>query len=306
MSIRFDGRVAIITGGGRGLGRSHAIALGGLGALIVVNDTGGSLDGEGADDSVADAVVAEIRDAGGEAVADYGDVGTHEGGAAVVQTALDAYGTVDVLINNAGYLRDRTFAKMKLDDFDAIIAIHLAGNAYPTHAAWPILREKGYGRVVFTTSAAGLYGNFGQTNYAAGKLAVVGMMNTLKAEGRSKGILVNTIAPVATTRMTESLMGDAVSLYDPGWVTPAVVYLSSEDCTASGAVVEAGGGYYSLVQIVEGEGVVLGDGAGPISVTADDIATNWAAITDMSNASHYADATDATARIAALLAGDKS
>lgn len=299
MSIRFDDRVAIVTGGGRGLGRSHAMALGALGAHVVVNDTGGGLDGIGDSDEVADAVVAEIRAAGGEAVADYSDVSTHDGGSSVVQTALDAYGTVDIVVNNAGYLRDRTFTKMALDDFDAIIGVHLLGNTYPTHAAWPIMREKEYGRVVFTTSAAGLYGNFGQTNYAAGKLAVVGLMNTLKVEGAGRGIQVNTIAPVATTRMTESLMGDTVSLYDPGWVTPAVVYLCSEECEASGAVIEAGGGYYSLVQMMEGPGVVL-DG----DVTPDAIAASWDAITDMSGAAPYADATAATTRIANLLRGE--
>ncbi len=300
MSIRLDDRVVILTGAGRGLGRSHALAFGALGAHVVVNDTGGGLDGVGGDDTVADAVVDEIRAAGGEAVADYHDVSTHDGGSGVVQTALDAYGTVDVLVNNAGYLRDRTFGKMTLDDFDAIIRIHLLGNTYPTHAAWPIMREKEYGRVVFTTSAAGLYGNFGQTNYSAGKLAVVGLMNTLRMEGAGKGIGVNTIAPVATTRMTENLMGDDVALYDPSLVTPAVVYLCSEQCQASGAVVEAGGGYYSLVQVVEGDGVVL-DG----EVSADDIAANWDAITDMSAAAPYRDAGHATGRIAELLRAER-
>lgn len=297
MTIRFNDRVAIVTGGGRGLGRSHALALGALGAHVVVNDTGGSLDGQGSSDDVAEAVVAEIRAAGGEAVADFHDVSTQDGGQGVVQTALDAYDTVDIVVNNAGYLRDRTFGKMELDDFDAIIGVHLLGNTYPTHAAWPILREKEYGRVVFTTSAAGLYGNFGQTNYAAGKLAVVGLMNTLKLEGDSKGIRVNTIAPVATTRMTESLMGDDVALYDPAWVTPAVVYLCSDQCEASGAVVEAGGGYYSLVQMMEGAGVVIDTD----QVTPDDIAANWAEITDMANSAPYGSATDVTARIAGLL-----
>jgi NAD(P)-dependent dehydrogenase (short-subunit alcohol dehydrogenase family) len=297
MSIRFDDRVAVVTGGGRGLGRSHAISLAALGARVVVNDTGAGLDGHGTEDSVAEAVVTEIREAGGEAVADFHDVSTHAGGQGVIDTAVDAYGTIDILVNNAGYLRDRTFTKMPLDDFDAIIAIHLAGNAYPTHAAWPIMRDKQYGRVVFTTSAAGLYGNFGQTNYAAGKLAVVGMMNTLVIEGAPKGIRVNTIAPVATTRMTESLMGDDVALYDPSLVSPAVVFLCSEECEASGAIVEAGGGYYSLVQMVEGAGVVLSAS----EATSDAIAENWGAITDMSVAAPYPGAAEATARIAGLL-----
>jgi len=297
MSIRFDNKVAVVTGGGRGLGRSHALSLAARGARVVVNDTGVGLDGHGGGDSAAEAVVTEIRDAGGEAVADFHDVSTHEGGQGVIGTAIDAYDTVDVLVNNAGYLRDRTFAKMSHEDFDAVIGVHLMGNAYPTHAAWPIMRDKEYGRVVFTTSAAGLYGNFGQTNYAAGKLAVVGMMNTLVLEGASRGIKVNTIAPVATTRMTESLMGDNVSLYDPSLVSPAVVYLCSEECEASGAIVEAGGGYYSLVQVVEGAGVVLP----PDQATPDDIAANWEAITDMSQAAHYSGAGPATARIANLL-----
>ncbi|MCP5029764.1 MAG: SDR family NAD(P)-dependent oxidoreductase [Actinomycetia bacterium] len=302
MTIRFDGRVAIVTGGGRGLGRSHALALGRLGAHVVVNDTGGGLDGQGSNDNVAEAVVAEIRAAGGEGVADFHDVSTHDGGQGVVQTAVDAYDTVDIVVNNAGYLRDRTFGKIELDDFDAIIGVHLLGNTYPTHAAWPIMRTKEYGRVVFTTSAAGLYGNFGQTNYAAGKLAVVGLMNALKLEGDSKGIRVNTIAPVATTRMTESLMGDDVSLYDPGWVTPAVVYLCSDECEASGAVVEAGGGYYSLAQMMEGAGVVIDAD----QVTPDDIAARWSQITDMTDAAPYRSATDITTRIAGLLEADQS
>lgn len=297
MTIRFDDRVAVVTGAGRGLGRSHATGLARLGARVVVNDCGAALDGQGTDDGVAESLVAEIRDAGGEAVADFHDVSTHDGGQGAVQTALDAYGTVDVVVNNAGFLRDRTFAKMTLDDFDAIIGVHLLGNVYATHAAWPVMRHKEYGRVVFTTSAAGLYGNFGQANYSAGKLAVVGLMNALKAEGARNGINVNTIAPVALTRMTESLMGPNASLFDPGWVTPAVLYLCSEECSASGAVVEAGGGYFALVQIVEGAGAVLGED----DLSPDAIAARWDEITDMSGAATYDSANDAVARIAELL-----
>ena len=299
MTIRFDGKVAVVTGAGRGLGRSHALGLAALGANVVVNDLGAELDGTGTSEGVAEAVVGEIRSAGGEAVPDFSDVASHEGGEQLVQTAVDAYGTVDIVVNNAGYLRDRTFAKMELDDFDSIIGVHLLGNTYPTKAAWPVMREKEYGRVVFTTSAAGLYGNFGQTNYSAGKMAVVGLMNALKLEGARNGIKVNTIAPVATTRMTIPLMSEEhAALYDPGWVTPAVLFMCAEECPVSGAVIEAGGGYFSLVQVMEGRGVVFDDGA---PVTPDAVAARWEEIADMVDPAPYESAAAVTGRIARLL-----
>jgi NAD(P)-dependent dehydrogenase (short-subunit alcohol dehydrogenase family) len=188
---------------------------------------------------------------------------------------------------------------MELDDFDSIIGVHLLGNTYPTKAAWPVMREKEYGRVVFTTSAAGLFGNFGQTNYSAGKMAVVGLMNTLKLEGARNGIKVNTIAPVATTRMTIPLMSEEhAALYDPGWVTPAVLFMCAEECPVSGVVIEAGGGYFSLVQVMEGSGIVF-DEDGPVS--PDDVAARWEEIADMTDPAPYESAAAVTGRIARLL-----
>jgi 3-hydroxyacyl-CoA dehydrogenase/3a,7a,12a-trihydroxy-5b-cholest-24-enoyl-CoA hydratase len=293
--IRYDGRVALVTGSGRGLGRSHARFLASRGALVVVNDTGGEVDGVGRSDEVADAVVADIRDAGGEAVADYHDVSKPDGAAGAVETTLDAYGKVDIVVNNAGILRDRTLTKLAVEDFDAVVAGHLASSAYVTHAAWPHLRDQGYGRVVFTTSAAGLYGNFGQANYSAAKMALVGLMNTLALEGAAKNVKVNTIAPVAGTRMTQPLMpDDLLAAMVASYVTPVVGWFCAEECTASGTVVEAGAGHFAVVQVVEGEGVTFPD---PDSVTPDDIAARWDEICDLTRAQPFADANAAVAKV---------
>jgi NAD(P)-dependent dehydrogenase (short-subunit alcohol dehydrogenase family) len=293
--IRYDGRVALVTGGGRGLGRSHATFLASRGAMVVVNDTGGELDGSGKGDEVADAVVGEIRGAGGEAVADYHDVATHAGAEAAVATTLDAYGKVDIVVNNAGILRDRTMAKVTADDFDAVVAGHLGSSAYVTRAAWPTMREQEYGRVVFTTSAAGLYGNFGQANYAAAKMALVGLMNTLALEGASKNVKVNTLAPVAATRMTQPLMpDDLLAAMVASYVTPVVAWFCAEECTASGAVVEAGAGHFALVRVMEGAGYTFPD---PAAVTPDDIASHWEEISDLSSAQPFADANAAVGKV---------
>ncbi len=299
--IRYDGRVALVTGSGRGLGRSHARFLASRGALVVVNDTGGDVDGTGRSDEVADAVVEDVRAAGGEAVADYHDVATQEGAIGAVTTTLDAYGKIDIVVNNAGILRDRTLAKLEPDDFDAVVAGHLSSSAYVTHAAWPHLRDQGYGRVVFTTSAAGLYGNFGQANYAAAKMALVGLMNTLALEGAPKDVKVNTIAPVAGTRMTESLMTrEVLTAMVAEYVTPVVGWFCSEECSASGAVVESGAGHFALVQVMEGAGFTFDD---PATVTPDDIAAHWDRIADMSGAQPFADANAAVGKVLASLKG---
>ena len=288
MSISFDGRVAIVTGAGAGLGRSHALALAARGAKVVVNDLGGAVDGTGGSASAADRVVAEITAAGGTAIANHDSVASAAGAASMVDQALKAFGRVDILINNAGILRDKTFAKMELKDFEAVVAVHFLGSAYATKAAWPAMQEKNYGRVVMTTSAAGLFGNFGQTNYAAAKMAVVGLMNALKLEGAKNGILVNTIAPVATTRMTETLLPpEMLPFLKPEFVSAAVLYLCSEACSASGQIISAGAGYYAGVRMEEAEGVRFDPNA---AVTPDMIAANFARITDFGGAQAFASA----------------
>ncbi len=295
MAIDFQGRVAIVTGAGSGLGRSHALALAARGARVVVNDLGGAVDGTGGSAKAADQVVAEIKAAGGEAVANHDSVSDAAGAARIVQAAMDAWGRVDVLVNNAGILRDKSFAKMELGDFDTVVDVHLLGSAYVTKAAWPVMQAQNYGRIVMTTSAAGLYGNFGQTNYAAAKLGLVGLMNALKQEGAKNGILVNTIAPVAATRMTEALFPPALLPHlKPEYITAAVVYLCSEACNATGDIVSAGAGFYAKAQVVESEGMFFGAGS---SVSPEMIAENYGRITDMSQARAYAAAMEEVAKI---------
>ncbi len=290
MTIRYDNRVAVITGAGSGLGRSHALFLASRGAKVVVNDLGGAIDGSGASTSAGEKVVAEIKAAGGEAIANADSVATPEGAASIIQSAIDNYGQIDILINNAGNLRDKSFAKLQPEDFDAVVDVHLSGSAYCTLAAWPHMKEAGYGRVVMTTSSAGLFGNFGQGNYAAAKMGVYGLMNALKHEGRKFNINVNTLAPMALTRMTEDIMSDKIKpLVKPEFVTPIVAWFCAEENTTSGDVVEAGAGYYAKVQIVEGAGVVLGAGEIP---TPELIQENYDKITDMSQAAAFDSAND--------------
>jgi 3-hydroxyacyl-CoA dehydrogenase/3a,7a,12a-trihydroxy-5b-cholest-24-enoyl-CoA hydratase len=297
MVIRYDGRVALVTGSGRGLGRSHAQFLAERGALVVINDNGSEVDGTGRSDVVADAVVEAIRAAGGEAVADYHDVSTKDGAIGAIETTMDAYDRIDIVVNNAGILRDRSLAKLEPDDFDAVIAGHLSSSAYVTHAAWPYMRDQSFGRVVFTTSAAGLYGNFGQANYAAAKMALVGLMNTLALEGEPRNVRVNTIAPVARTRMTEPIMtAEVLAAMVAEYVTPVVGWFCAEECSANGVVVEAGAGHFALVEVMEGAGYTFTD---PASVSPDDIAAHWAEIADMSEARPFADATSAVGKVLA-------
>jgi len=256
--IRFDGRVAIVTGAGGGLGRAHALLLAARGASVVVNDLGGSLNGAGGDTAAASQVVREIEAAGGRALASFDDIATPAGAQRLVDAAAQAFGRVDILINNAGILRDKTLVKMEPADFEAVVRVHLLGSAWCSRAVLPLMQQQQYGRIVMTTSAAGLYGNFGQSNYGAAKLAVVGLMNSLKLEAEKFGIRVNTVAPVALTRMTEGLpFARMLEEATPERVAAGVAYLASEQCDASGIVLAAGAGYFSTVRIVEGLGVHL-------------------------------------------------
>jgi NAD(P)-dependent dehydrogenase (short-subunit alcohol dehydrogenase family) len=240
--LGYDGKVAIITGAGGGLGRSHALELARRGARVVVNDLGGSVSGEGGDKGPAQQVVDEIEALGGEAVADTNSVATAEGGKAVVQTAVDAFGTVDIVINNAGILRDKTFHNMTPELLEPVIAVHLLGAFYVTQPAWIIMRDKGYGRVINTSSNSGILGNFGQSNYGAAKMGLVGFTRVLANEGRKYNIKANAIAPVAKTRMTEELMGAFGDKILPEEITPTVCYLAHEDCPVTGEIYSVAGG----------------------------------------------------------------
>jgi 3-hydroxy-3-methylglutaryl CoA synthase/NAD(P)-dependent dehydrogenase (short-subunit alcohol dehydrogenase family)/putative sterol carrier protein len=291
--IRFDNRVAIVTGAGAGLGRAYALELAKRGAKVVVNDYGGSRDGAGAGSaSPADKVVDEIKAAGGQAAANYDNVATPEGGESLVRTALDAFGGVDILINNAGILRDKSFLKMEPENWEAVLAVHLNGAYNVTRPAFAAMREKGYGRIVLTTSAAGLYGNFGQTNYSAAKMGLVGFMNTLKIEGAKYNVKVNTIAPVAASRLTEDVMPpEMFAKMQPDFVAGIVLYLSSEACEATGEIVNAAAGFYSRAAILTGPGALLG---GPEKIpTPEEIRDGWAKIDSLEGAKELPDANTA-------------
>jgi NAD(P)-dependent dehydrogenase (short-subunit alcohol dehydrogenase family) len=267
--LGFDGKVAIITGAGGGLGRSHALELAKRGALIVVNDLGGSTDGTGASETAAEAVVNEIKAAGGEAVPNYDSVATPEGGEAIVQTALDAYGRVDIVINNAGILRDKSFHNMTGDLLDPVIDVHLRGAFHVTKPAYVRMREQGYGRIVNTSSPAGIFGNFGQTNYGAAKMGLVGFTRVLAVEGAKNNIKANAIAPVAKTRMTEDLLGPLADSLLPEHITPIVAWLAHEDCPVSGEIYSCGGGRVARIFIAEGPGYVNK------SLTVEDVRDNF-------------------------------
>jgi NAD(P)-dependent dehydrogenase (short-subunit alcohol dehydrogenase family) len=288
--VRFDGRTAIVTGAGGGLGRAHALLLASRGANVVVNDLGGTVDGRGSDEASAQKVVEEIEAAGGRAVASFDGVDTPQGAANIVKVALDAFGCVDVVINNAGILRDVSFAKMTVEDWEAVLRVHLDGTMFVSRAAWPHMREAGYGRIVNTTSAAGLYGNFGQASYAAAKMGIVGLTKTLAQEGKKYDIRANVIAPVAKSRMTETIL-DAATLakLEPELVSPLVAYLASERCAESGQIYAVGGGYVSRVAVVEGEGTFFASG----ELTPEQIAASWAQINDLEGAHPFGNAMDA-------------
>lgn len=285
--IRLDGRVAIVTGAGGGLGRAHARLLASRGAAVVVNDLGTARDGAGASDSLAQRVVTEIEAAGGYAIADASDIASPEGAQTLVAAALSAFGRIDALVNNAGFLRDKSLAKMDPADFEAVVRVHLTGSALMSRAVWPTMQAQGGGRIVMTTSAAGLYGNFGQSNYGAAKLGAIGLMNTLKLEGARHDIRVNAIAPVAATRMTEGTVPpEIVAATPPELVSPAVVLLCAQECPLNGAIVIAGGGYFALARMMESVGVTLQ----PTEVTPEAVAKIIPGIADFTGAQGHDDA----------------
>ncbi len=277
--IAFDGRVAVVTGAGGGLGRTYALELGRRGARVVVNDLGGAVDGTGSSSSAADAVVDEIVAAGGEAVANYDSVSTREGGAAIVRTAVDAFGTVDIVVSNAGILRDRSYANMTPEEIRAVLEVHLEGGFNVSQPAFQVMKEKGYGRFVFATSGSGLFGNFGQANYAAAKMGLVGLSNVIAIEGAKYGIKSNAVAPIARTRMTEELLGPLADAVAPELVTPLVVYLCSEANAHTHEIFTVGGGRYARVFVATNTGWFSGRDEAP---EVEDVAAHMDEIRDIS------------------------
>jgi NAD(P)-dependent dehydrogenase (short-subunit alcohol dehydrogenase family) len=267
--VGFEGRVAIITGAGGGLGREHALLLASRGAQVVVNDLGGAVDGTGSSAGPAQKVVEEIEALGGAAVVDGNSVATTEGAEAMVKTALDAFGRIDIVINNAGILRDKSFKNMTPDLWDPVIAVHLTGAYNVSRAAWPHFCEQSYGRIVSTSSAAGIFGNFGQANYGAAKMGIVGLTRVWAQEGVKYNIRANAIAPVARTRMTEDILGPLVEKVDPALVSPVAAYLASEDCQVTGEVYSVGAGRVSRIFIAEAPGYFKKD------LTVEDVRDNW-------------------------------
>lgn len=280
MALDYSGKVAVITGAGNGLGRSHAVLLGSLGAKVVVNDLGGSGSGEGSDATVADGVVAEIKASGGDAVANPDSV---TDGDKIIQCAMDNFGRVDIVVNNAGILRDKSLHKMSDEDWDLVYQVHLKGAYKVSRAAFPHMREQGYGRFVMTTSAAGIYGNFGQANYSACKLALHGLSQTIAVEGRAKGVQSNTIAPIAASRLMGTVMDeDAMNLLKPAVVSPLVAWLCHEDCEATGELFEVGAGWISRVRWERSEGAYFD----PAGFSPDDVQAAWPKVNDFENATH--------------------
>jgi NAD(P)-dependent dehydrogenase (short-subunit alcohol dehydrogenase family) len=275
--VGFEGKVAIITGAGGGLGREHALLLASRGAQIVVNDLGGAVDGTGSSAGPAQKVVEEIEALGGAAVADTNSVASPEGADAMVRTALEAFGRVDIVINNAGILRDKSFQNMTQDLWDAVIAVHLTGAFNVTRAAWSHFCGQAYGRIVSTSSAAGIFGNFGQANYGAAKMGIVGLTRVWAQEGAKYNIKANAIAPVARTRMTEDLLGPLVEKLDPALVSPVVAYLVSEDCPVTGEIFSVGGGRVARVFIAEGPGYFKKD------LTVEDVRDNFETISSQAD-----------------------
>lgn len=279
----FKDKVVVITGAGGGLGKAHALEFGRRGAKVVVNDLGGSAEGTGNSD-MADQVVTEIEAAGGTAIANKASVSTHEGAKSIIDDAVAAFGTVDILVNNAGILRDKSFKKMPLEDWDIVMQVHLNGTAYVTHAAWPIMYEKNYGRIVFTSSSSGIFGNFGQSNYGAAKMGMVGLMNVLEKEGRSKNIRVNTLAPAAATRLTNTVPGRSEDLDKPDplrhpkLVTPAVLLMCSENAP-TGRIINAGNGRFFSSAVFSNQALEMGP-----DVTYEDVLARKDELLDLSGA----------------------
>jgi NAD(P)-dependent dehydrogenase (short-subunit alcohol dehydrogenase family) len=296
--IRFDGQVAVVTGAGNGLGRAHALELAHRGARVVVNDLGGARDGSNPSATAAAAVVAEIEAEGGEAMANAASVTDEAGVAAMVADTMARWGRIDILIANAGILRDRSFAKMDMADFRTVVDVHLMGSAICAKAVWEIMRAQGYGRIVFTTSSTGLYGNFGQTNYGAAKLALVGLMKSLYLEGAKSNIHVNTICPVAATRMTEDILpADFLALLDPALVTPAVLYLVSREAPTN-TILTAGAGVVAQARVYETPGVLLA----PDQRTPEGVAAAIAAISDPAGQQAFASGAEQGAKVLGLAA----
>lgn len=283
MESEFTGKVAIVTGAGGGIGRCHAIEFAKRGAKVVVNDLGGSVDGSGAGDA-ADEVVAEIKAFGGDAVANKASVADRDGAKSIASDALSAFGRIDILVNNAGILRDKTFKNMTLDEFDLVMQVHLTGTAYVTHAVWPHMYEQRYGRIVFTSSGSGIFGNFGQSNYGAAKMGMLGLANVLALEGANRNVRVNCLGPGAATRMTNTVPGRDEDLDEPdptrhpALVSPAVLFMCSEDAP-NGAVIHASGGNYSRSEVWVNDAVELGAGA-----TFEDLLPHVDELMDMSKA----------------------
>jgi NAD(P)-dependent dehydrogenase (short-subunit alcohol dehydrogenase family) len=281
--IRFDGKVAIVTGAGGGLGRQHALELARRGAKVVVNDLGGAVDGSGGSSEAAQKVVGEIKALGGDAVANGSSVTDDAGVDHMVKQAMDAWGRIDILVANAGILRDKSFSKMELADFELVLNVHLMGTVKPTKAVWEIMKAQNYGRIIVTTSSTGLYGNFGQANYGAAKLGLIGFMNTIKLEGQKNNVHINAICPVAATRMTENIIPPQVAeKLKPEYVTPGVVYLVSEDAP-TGIILTAGAGAFAVAHMYETEGVYLGEGG----LSVEEVRDNWAKITDTKGERSY-------------------
>ena len=292
MTISFKDKVVIVTGAGGGLGRSHSLEFAKRGAKVVVNDLGGSVDGSGGSSDAANNVVKEITEAGGVAIPNGSSVTDDDGVKNMVDQTMDEFGRIDILINNAGILRDRSFTKMTMEDFTLVTDIHLMGSVKPTKMVWEIMKEQNYGRILVTTSSTGLYGNFGQSNYGAAKLGVVGFVNTLKLEGQKYNINCNVLCPVAYTRMTENLMPpEAEQLLTPSSVTPAVIYLSSEN-GPTGTILCAGAGVYSVAKIMESDGENLG-----LEASAEDLEKNWDKISDFSEAKPFFNGGEQTGKV---------
>ena len=292
MTISFKDKVVIVTGAGGGLGRSHSLEFAKRGAKVVVNDLGGSVDGSGGSSDAANNVVKEITEAGGVAIPNGSSVTDDDGVKNMVDQTMDEFGRIDILINNAGILRDRSFTKMTMEDFTLVTDIHLMGSVKPTKMVWEIMKEQNYGRILVTTSSTGLYGNFGQSNYGAAKLGVVGFVNTLKLEGQKYNINCNVLCPVAYTRMTENLMPpEAEQLLTPGSVTPAVIYLSSEN-GPTGTILCAGAGVYSVAKIMESDGENLG-----LEASDEDLEKNWDKISDFSEAKPFFNGGEQTGKV---------
>lgn len=288
--IRFDGRVAVITGAGSGLGRSYALYLARRGASVVVNDLGGSTHGKGQDSRAADTVVAEIHGFGGQAVASYDSVATAKGGERIVQTAMDTFGCVDVVINNAGILRDASLAKMSPESFDQLIDVHLKGAFYVSQPAFRVMRERGYGRVVYTASGAGVFGNFGQANYAAAKMGLVGLSSVTAIEGAKYNIKSNVITPIARTRLTEDLMGATGEMFAVEYIAPMVAYLVSEECAYTHEIFNVGAGRYSRIFVGSAPGWSAPAGTTP---SVEDVRDNMNAVFSIEGFKIPGSATDA-------------